>query len=91
MRGSNWERLVRQGVHLQLAADHINSAVKTDSDFDALRQSSLLTASGHDSNEGKKIRVKIITTVSGCFKECILAILGYCMQQVKQSKSPKGR
>lgn len=34
--------------------------MKTVSDFDALGQSSLLTASGDDSNEGKKIRVKII-------------------------------
>lgn len=31
------------------------------------------------------------TTASGFFKECILTILGYCMQQVKQSKSPTGR
>jgi len=34
--------------------------MKTVSDFDALGQSSLLTASGDDSNEGKKIYVKII-------------------------------
>ena len=60
VRGSNWEHLVQQGVRLQLAADHINSTVKTVSDFDALGQSSLLTASGDDSNEGKKICVKII-------------------------------
>lgn len=30
-------------------------------------------------------------TAWGCFKECVLAVLGNCMQQVKQPKSPKGR
>lgn len=60
VRGSNGEHFVQQGVCLQLAADHFNSRVKTVSDFDALGQSPLLTASGDDSNEGKKISVKII-------------------------------
>lgn len=60
VRGSNREHFVQQAICLQLAADHFNSRVKTVSDFDALGQSPLLTASGDDSNEGKKIRVKII-------------------------------